>query len=88
MFGKHTNIQIFQTHCLCGRQIVEQCYLCPNDSKHVSDVNHCIKRWGSPNTVRGDPKNKVECTVCNCMVDKTNIKRHCNTAKHKRNSGA
>ena len=91
-FGKNTKIPEVQLHCLCGHRIMEQCYLCPIDSKDVNDVivvgNHCIKRWGLPNAIRGDPKKKIECTVCKCMIDKKNIKRHCNTAMHKRNSGA
>ena len=41
---------------------------------------------GLPNAIRGDPKKKVECTVCHCIVDKKNMKRRCNTAKHKRNN--
>ena len=91
-FGKTSKIPEFQKICLCGHKINEQCYLCPVDSNDVNDVitvgNHCIKKWGLPNAIRGDPKKKIECADCQCMVDKTNMKRHCKTAKHKRNSGA
>ena len=89
-FGKHAKLPEIQKLCLCGHRIKERCYLCSVDSNDVNDVgvvgNHCIKRRGLPNAIRDDPKKRIECAVCHCMIDKKSMKRHRETAKHKRDN--
>ena len=31
-------IPIHKTHCICNHEIIEQCYLCPGDSKNIDDI--------------------------------------------------
>jgi hypothetical protein len=65
--------------CLCGHLIMEQCYLCPENSKDVNDIivvgNHCIDTWGFKRAKWGKGK-KVECDVCGCTVNKSGLARH------------
>ena len=65
--------------CLCGHFIMEQCYLCPKDSKSVDDIiivgNKCIDRWGFQRAKWGKCE-KVECKLCGLEVSKTGIARH------------
>ena len=65
--------------CLCGHFIMEQCYLCPENSKDVNDIiavgNHCIDTWGFKRAKWGKGK-KVECDVCGCTVNNSGLARH------------
>jgi hypothetical protein len=65
--------------CLCGHFIMEQCYLCPENSKDVNDIivvgNHCIDTWGFKRAKWGKGK-KVECDVCGCTVNRSGLARH------------
>ena len=46
--GKNCNLPEHRHTCLCGHNIVGQCYLCPMDSNHPNDIiilrNHCIEK--------------------------------------------
>ena len=65
--------------CLCGHFIMEQCYLCPENSKDVNDIivvgNHCIDTWGFKRAKWGKGQ-KVECDVCGCTVNSSGLARH------------
>ena len=65
--------------CLCGHVIMEQCYLCPENSKDVNDIivvgNHCIETWGFKRATWGKCE-KVECDVCGSAVNKSGLARH------------
>ena len=43
--------------CLCGHEITQQCYLCPEGSKDIDDIitvcDQCISRWGYDPAIRG-----------------------------------
>ena len=65
--------------CLCGHFIMEQCYLCPENSKDANDIivvgNHCIKTWGFKRATWGKCA-KVECKLCGAEVSKSGLARH------------
>ena len=69
----------YRGQCLCGHFIMEQCYLCPENSTSVSDIvivgNVCIESWGFQRAKWGKCE-KVECKLCGLEVSKTGIARH------------
>ena len=81
-FGNAAKIPIHQNKCLCGHAITQQCYLCPEGSKHVDDIvivgNQCINKWGYDPAIRGKGV-KVKCECCGITVNKSGIK---NIKKH------
>ena len=78
-FGDDANIPIHKKHCISNHEIIEQCYLCPEGSKHIDDViivgNRCIHRWGYDAAVRGNGET-VKYESCGATVNKTGIKKH------------
>ena len=65
-FGEYAQIPRPVEHCICGHEITEQCYLCPEGSKHIDDIltvgNRCIHQWGYDPAVRGNGE-KVKCDL-------------------------
>ena len=57
-FGNDAKIPRPKEICLCGHEIMEQCYLCPEGSKNIDDIitvgNRCIHQWGYDRAVRGN----------------------------------
>ena len=84
--GNDAEIHEYVAHCLCGKKIHEQCYICPIDSSNSEDIivlgNHCIKTFGFINAIRGKGK-KIQCVTCGSIVNKSGFKRHCETSKCK-----
>ena len=78
-FGNDAQLPIHKQACLCGHEITQQCYLCPEGSKHIDDViivcNQCISRWGYNPAIRGKG-DKVKCECCGVTVNTSGIKRH------------
>ena len=78
-FGNDAKIPSPKENCLCGHVIKEQCYLCPEGSKHIDDIiivgNSCIHQWGYDPAARGNGE-KIECEFCGATVNKPGIKRH------------
>ena len=78
-FGNDAKIPRHVESCICGHEITEQCYLCPEGSKHINDIitvgNKCIHKWGYDPAIRGKGE-KVKCECCGATVNKTGIKRH------------
>ena len=78
-FGNDAKIPIHTNKCLCGHEITQQCYLCPEGSKYIDDIiivgNQCINRWGYDPAIRGKG-DKVKCECCGVTVNKSGIKRH------------
>ena len=78
-FGEYAQIPRPVENCICGHEITEQCYLCPEGSKHIEDViivgNRCIHKWGYDPAVRGKGA-KVKCNCCGATVNKTGINKH------------
>ena len=83
-FGNDANIPSRVESCLCGHEITEQCYICPEGSKHIDDIlivgNICIHKWGYDPAIRGKGV-KVKCECCGAIVNKAGIKRHQETLK-------
>ena len=83
-FGNYAKIPTPKERCLCGHEIMEQCYLCPEGSKNIDDIiivgNRCIHQWGYDRAVIGNGE-KVKCEYCGATVNKTGIKRHQQTIK-------
>ena len=83
-FGNDAKIPRPVDRCLCGHEITEQCYLCPEGSKNVDDIiivgNSCIHHWGYFPAVRGNGE-KIKCEFCGATVNKSGIKRHQETLK-------
>jgi hypothetical protein len=83
-FGNDIKIPRPVDRCLCGHEITEQCYLCPEGSKNVDDIiivgNKCINKWGYEHAVRGNDE-KIKCNCCGATVNKSGIKRHQETLK-------
>jgi hypothetical protein len=75
--------------CLCGHKIMEQCYLCPENSKDVKDIivvgNQCIHTWGFKRAKWGKCE-KVECKLCGNEVSKSGLARHQKRPKCKNNA--
>ena len=61
-FGNDAKIPRPKERCICGHEITEQCYLCPEGSKHIDDIiivgNSCIHQWGYDPAVRGNGAKK------------------------------
>ena len=78
-FGKDAKFPIFQSNCLCGHEIRQQCYVCPNNSTNTDDIitfgNRCIGKCGYAPAIRGIGV-KVKCECCGSPVNKTGLKRH------------
>ena len=78
-FGNDAKIPINQNKCLCGHEITQQCYLCPEGSNNIDDIvivsNQCINEWGYDPAIRGKGV-KVKCECCGATVNKSGIKRH------------
>ena len=57
-FGNDAKIPRPKERCLCGHEITEQCYLCPEGFKNIHDIltvgNRCIHQWGYDPAVRGN----------------------------------
>ena len=55
-FGIDAKIPRPKERCICGHEIKEQCYLCPEGSKNIVDIiivgNICIHKWGYDPAVR------------------------------------
>ena len=85
-FGNDAKIPIHQNRCLCGHEITQQCYLCPEGSKNIDDIiavgNNCINKWGYDPAIRGKGV-KVKCNCCGVTVHTTEIKRHQETLMQK-----
>ena len=83
-FGKDANIPLPVENCICGHEIREQCYLCPEGFINFIDViivgNRCIQKWGYDRANRGKGEKK-KCECCGSTVNKTVIKRHQQTLK-------
>ena len=83
-FGNDAKIPRPKERCLCGHEITEQCYLCPEGSKNIDDIiivgNSCIHQWGYEPAVKGKGE-KVKCNCCGATVNKSGIKRHQQTIK-------
>ena len=77
-FGNDANIPRPVERCICGHEITEQCYLCPEGSKHIGDIiivgNRCIHKWGYDPATRGKGV-KVKCDCCGATVNKAGIKK-------------
>ena len=77
-------IPIHKTHCICNHEIIEQCYLCPEGSKHVDDVivvgNRCIHKWGYDASTRGSSE-KFTCEFCGSTLNIPGKTRHQQTNK-------
>ena len=78
-FWNDAKIPIHKNKCLCGHEITQQCYLCPEGSTNIDDIiivgNKCINRWGYDPTIRGKG-DKVKCECCGVNVNESGIKRH------------
>ena len=78
-FGNGAKVPIHQNRCLCGHEIIQQCYLCPEGSTHIADIiivgNQCINRWGYDPAIRGKCV-KVNCECCGVIANKSGIQRH------------
>ena len=83
-FGNDAKIPRPKERCLCGHEITEQCYLCPEGSKNIDDIiivgNSCIHQWGYNPAVRGNGE-QIKCEFCLAAVNKSGIKRHQETFK-------
>ena len=83
-FGNGANIPSRVESCLCGHEITEQCYICPEGSKNIDDSLivgiRCIQNWGYDPAIRGKGV-KVNCGCCGATVNKAGIKRHQETLK-------
>ena len=68
-----------KSSCLCGHAIMEQCYICPENSNNINDIivvgNHCIDTWGFKRAKWGKGK-KIECDLCGASVCRKGIARH------------
>ena len=77
-FGEYAQIPSRVGCCLCGHEIIEQCYLCPEGSKSIDDIlivgNRCIHQWGYDRAVRGKGETN-KCICCGATVNKTGIKK-------------
>ena len=78
-FGNDAKIPIRKNICLCGHEIIQQCYLCPEGSTHIDDIeivgNKYIHKWGYDLANRGKGV-KFKCECCGIAVNKNEIKRH------------
>ena len=83
-FGEYAKLPRHAESCICGHEITEQCYICPEGSKDIDDVvivgNRCIHKWGYEPAIRGKGE-KVKCECCGVTVNKSGIKRHQETLK-------
>ena len=74
-----------QDHCLCGRSIKQQCFICPEGSTNVDDIiivgNHCIKTYGFEVAIRGTGVVHNCEKYCEATVNKSGMKRHQQTNK-------
>ena len=56
-FGEYAKLPRHAENCICGHEITEQCYLCPEGSKSIDDIltvcNRCIHKWGYDPAIRG-----------------------------------
>ena len=80
-FGKDAKLPIFQSSCLCGHEIRQQCYVCPKNSTHTGDIitfgNRCIGQCGYAPAIRGIGV-KVKCECCGSTVNRTGLKKTSN----------
>ena len=57
-FGEYAKLTRHAENCICGHEITEQCYLCPEGSTTIDDViivgSRCIHKWGYDPAVRGN----------------------------------
>ena len=71
-FGNDAKIPSHVESCLCGHEITEQCYLCPEGSKNIDDIiivgNRCIHKWGHDPAIRGKGV-KIKCECCGATVN-------------------
>ena len=83
-FGNDAKIPKHQKKCLCGHEITQQCYLCPEGSTNFEDIiivgNQCTTKWGYDPAIRGKGA-KVKCECCGVTVTKSGINRHQETLK-------
>ena len=77
-FGEYAKLPRHAENCICGHEITEQCYLCPEGSKSIDDIlivgNICIHKWGYDTAIRGKGV-KVKCDCCGATVNKAGIKK-------------
>ena len=77
-FGEYAQIPSRVESCLCGHEIIEQCYLCPEGSNNIDDIlivgNICIHKWGYDTAIRGKGV-KVKCECCGATVNKVGIQK-------------
>ena len=82
--GKDAELPMFQSSCLCGHEIRQQCYVCPKNSTNTNDIitfgNRCIGKCGYAPAFRGIGF-KVKCECCGS----TGLKRHQKTHKCRTN---
>ena len=80
-FGEYAQIPRPVENCICGHEITEQCYLCPEGSKNIDDViivgNRCIHKWGYDASIRGNGK-KLTCEFCGSALNKSGRKTSTN----------
>ena len=92
-FGKDVKLPIFQSNCLCGHEIRQQCYVCPKNSTNIYDIitfgNRCIGKCGYAPAIRGIGV-KVKCEYCGSTVNKSGLKRHqkTQTCRNNRNTAS
>ena len=83
-FGNDAKIPRPKERCLCGHEITEQCYLCPEGSKNIDDITivgkSCIHQWGYNPAVRSNGE-KIKCEFCLATVNKSVTNRHQETLK-------
>ena len=66
-FGKGSKLPIFQSNCLRGHEIRQQCYVCPKNSTNTDDIitfgNRCIGKCGHAPAIRGIGVSNVNVVV-------------------------
>ena len=75
-FGEYAKLPRHAENCVCGNEITEQCYLCPEGSKSIDDIiivgSRCIHKWGYDPVVRGKGV-KIKCECCGATVNNSGI---------------
>ena len=76
-FGKDAKLPIYKSHCLCGHEIRQQCYVCPKHSTTTDDIitfgNRCINKWGYAPAIRGNGV-KFKCECCGSIANRSGSK--------------
>ena len=74
-FGNDAKLPLHKKKCLCGHEITQPGYLCPEGSTNIGIIivgNQCINRWGYDPAIRGKG-DKVKCGCCGVAVNKSGI---------------